>query len=319
MPTTSPAERHPKLQQPLVLLGQQRESPRLQKFIERCGLSGPVALVSAGWEEDEEDDQWVRDAVDVPVVNSRLYSLADDLFQLDPEVLQLLRERQDRLRALREVNELQLEHLGTVARELWQRLERNAAAVAPWHQTLAQIQDVDTRYLKAVSGVIKEYDRRIAPQQRRSVLDYRRAVLERLRGCQALLIAGGHVGVLLNRLNLCRLLKHLPLPIIAWAGGAMALGERVYFYDHFIPHAQREVELSRQGMALYRGLQLFPRAAERLNLADPCELAILAQRLPNRCLLLDQHSEIMWSANGDLSVAHVRMIDAQGEILEWTP
>ena len=319
MPTTPVVDRHPKFPHPLVLLGQQRESPRLQKFIERCGVTGPVALISAGWEEDEEDDQWVRDAVDVPVVNSRLYTLADELFRQDPEVLAMLRERQDRLRALRDVNELQLEHSGAVARELWRRLDCNAAAVGAWHQTLGQIQDIDTRYLKAVSAVIKEYDRRIAPQQRRSVLEYRRAVLDRLRGCQALLLAGGHVGVLLNRLNLCRLLKHLQLPTIAWAGGAMALGERVYFYDHFIPHAQREVELSRQGLALYRGLQLFPRADERLNLQDPCELAILAQRLPSRCLLLDQHSEVAWTAAGELSVAQVRMIDDQGEVQEWTP
>jgi hypothetical protein len=312
-------ERNPKFQQPLVLLGQQREVPRLQAVLDRCNISGPVGLVSAGWEEDEEDDQWVRDAVDVPVVNSQLYGLADALFQRDPQVIELLRERQDRLRELREINELQTEHLCTVARELWRRLDTHAGALGPLQQTIEQLRSVDDSYLDAITTVIVEYDHRIAPKERLSVLDYRHKVLERLHECQALLIAGGHVGVLLNRLNLCRLLQHVQLPIIAWSGGAMALGERIYFYDHFLPHTKREVELSRRGMSLFSGAQVFPRASHRLHLDDPGELGLLARRMKSPCLLLNEQSEIAWSASGELHVANVRCLDDLGGIKEWTP
>jgi hypothetical protein len=276
-------------------------------------------LVSAGWEEDEEDDQWVRDALDVPVVNSHLYGLADRLFQDDPEVLRLLRERQDRLRDLREINAWQTENLFALARELWQRIEENAAAVGPFHQTMAHLREVDRTYLRSVSTVIKEYDQRIAPQVRPSLQAYRSAVLQRLDGCQALLIAGGHVGVLLNRLNLCRLLRHVSLPIIAWSGGAMALGERVFFYDHFIPHAKKEVELSRQGLRMYVGLQVFPRAEERLNLQDHNELALLARRIEAPCLLLESNSEIRWNSDGTLQTVNVRVADANGGVKPWQP
>ncbi|MBL8891887.1 MAG: hypothetical protein JNL67_18065 [Planctomycetaceae bacterium] len=312
-------ERNPKFQQPLVLLGQQREIPRLQAVLEQRGISGPVGLVSAGWEEDEDDDQWVRDAVDNPVVNSHLYALADDLFQRDPEVIQLLRERQDRLRELREINELQTEHLGTVARELWRRLETHVGAATSLRQTMEQIQEIDRSYLESISVVIAEYDHRIAPKERPSVLEYRARVLERLQECQALFIAGGHVGVLLNRLNLCRLLQHVQLPIIAWSGGAMALGECVYFYDHFLPHTKREIELSRRGMGLFTGVQVFPRANQRLSLHDSCELGLLARRLKCQCLLLDERSEIGWSADGHPYANHVRYVDENGEVQEWKP
>jgi hypothetical protein len=313
------ALRNPKFKQPLLLLGQQRESPRLSEVLARWRIQGSVGLVSAGWEEDEEDDQWVRDAIDLPVVNSQLYQLADRMFQDDPEVLTLLRERQDRLRDLREINALQTEQLFALARELWRRIEENAGAVGPFQQTMAHLREVDRTYLRAVSTVIKEYEQRIAPRVRPSIQSYQQAVLRRMEGCQALLLAGGHVGVLLNRLNLCRLLQHLQLPIIAWSGGAMALGERVFFYDHFIPHAKKEVELSRQGMRLFSGLQVFPRAAERLNLQDQSELAILARRIETPCLLLEPNSEIQWSTAGNLSASGVRVADANGEIQDWQP
>ncbi len=312
-------ERNPKFHQPLVLLGQQRDVPRLQSVLERCNISGPVGLVSAGWEEDEDDDQWVRDAVDVPVINSQLYGLADQLFQQDPQVIELLRERQDRLRELREINELQTEHLCTVARELWRRLASHAGALVPLQQTFEQLRTVDDSYLEAITTIIVEYDQRIAPKERPSVLEYRHKVLERLQDCQALLIAGGHVGVLLNRLNLCRLFQHIQLPIIAWSGGAMALGERVYFYDQFLPHTKREVELSRRGMCLFSGAQLFPRASQRLQLHDSLELGILSRRMKSPCLLLDEHSEMAWSENGELHAANVRYINELGETKEWTP
>ena len=312
-------QRNPKYPQPLMLLGHQRENPRLQSVLEKWNIRDSVALVSAGWEEDEEDDQWVRDALDCQVVNTHLYRLADELFHQDPEVLTLLRERQDRLRELREVNELQTENLCVVARQLWQRQEQSAAAVFPLQQTIAQLRQIDVSYLQAVSTVIREFDQRIGSKRRPSVLAYREAVLKRIAGCQALLIAGGHVGVLLNRLNLCRLLRHVSLPIIAWSGGAMVLGQRVVFYDHFVPHAKREVELSRKGLNLFSGMQLFPRAAERLNLQDVCELTLLARRMDGECLVLDAHSQLEWTAHGRLNVENVRHVTSNGEVQEWRP
>lgn len=315
---TNFCERNPKLTQPLVLLGQQRDVPRLQAVLERWDIQGPVGLVSAGWEEDEDDDQWVRDAVDVPVVNSQLYALADQLFQQDPQVIELLRERQDRLRELREINELQTEHLCVVARELWSRLDIHAGALGPLQQTIEQLRAVDQSYLESITTVIVEYEQRIAPKERPSVVEYRQRVLERLRDCEAILIAGGHVGVLLNRLNLCRLLQNVQLPIVAWSGGAMALGERIYFYGQFLPHTKREVELSRRGMSLFTGVQLFPRATQRLQVHDPREMGLLARRMTGQCLLLNEQSEIGWTAAGEMHKAHVQSINDLGEIQEWT-
>ncbi|HMP78474.1 MAG TPA: hypothetical protein PKD54_03385, partial [Pirellulaceae bacterium] len=228
---------HPKDEhdRPLLLLGEQRESPVLRAVLDRWGIVGPVGLAAPGWEEDEVDDGWVREAVGRPLANSQLYTLADQLFVEDPEVIALLRERQDELRRLRDLNKIQLDHLLTVARELMRREWQGQHVGPQLDLTLEHIRQVDQVYFHQVREVIRSYDKRIDPWERPSVQRYRLRVVERLQNCQCLLIAGGHVGVLLNRLNLSRLLRYLDVPVIAWSGGALAMGEKVVFYHQSLP------------------------------------------------------------------------------------
>jgi hypothetical protein len=316
MPATS---RHPEHRQPLLLLGEQREKPRLQQALERWKISGPVGLIAAGWEEDEFEDEWIRSALQNQVVNSQLYELADRMFAEDPEVLVLLRSRQDRLRELREINQVQVDRMCRVIRELMRRTTQSPAVQEALELTARQIREADEQHLQRVNSVLQEFDQRIAPLNRPAVLTYRERVLERLQGCEALLLAGGHVGVLLNRLELSRLLTFLPLPVIAWSGGAMALGERVYFFNQMIPHATGEMELSRRGKGLYTNLQLFPRADERLKVNDRIEMALLAQRVAEPCLLLDSASELEWDGERLTNCAGVRILQEDGVVVEWKP
>ena len=222
---------------PLLLTGPQHSQPRLREALRSWNISGTVGLVSAGWEEDEFDDAWVRDAVDNTVVNSHLYEFGEQLFVEDPEIIYLLRRRQDELRKLREVNKIQLDHLLATARELLRREFAGEEVLAETDTTFRQIREVDALYIDHVYQVIRKYDKQIEPTSRATVLGFRQRVLEQLDGCQALFIAGGHIGVLLNRLNLSRLLRHVNVPVIAWSGGAMAMGDKIVFYHHFIPHS----------------------------------------------------------------------------------
>ncbi len=309
----------PESSQPLLLLGEQREAPRLQQALERWNISGPVGLISAGWEEDEFDDEWVRSAVKNEIVNSQLYELADLMFADDPEVLALLRGRQDRLREFREINQVQVDRQCRVIRELMRRPTQSIAVQEAVELTARQIREADEQHLQRVDSVLHEFEQRIAPLNRPAVLTYRERVLERLGGCQALMIAGGHVGVLLNRLELSGLVSLLPLPIIAWSGGAMALGEKVYFFNQRIPHATGEIELSRRGKGLFINLQLFPRADERLKTDDRIEMALLAQRVAEPCLLLNQASELEWDGERLMNFSGVRVLQKDGEVVEWNP
>ena len=310
-------ERNPKWTQPLALMGHQRDSGSLQEILERWEIDGPVALISAGWEEDEEDDQWVRDAIDVEVINSKLYQFADELFLADQEVLALLRERQDRLRELRDVNEVQTTRLSEIARELWMRMETQASSVPAYHATMQHLRDVDRRYLESIGTVIGEYDRRMDSEHRPSIQAYRQRTRDQISECSGLLLAGGHVGVLLNRLYLSGILDQLEVPVIAWSGGAMALGDRVYWYDHNAPHGKGEIEVSRRGMCWYRGVQLFPLAAERLHLSEPVEMALLANRLEATGLAMGPESRLEWDKAGQFHVRGVRCLGVDGTLEDW--
>lgn len=303
----------------LLLLGEQIQQPRLQSCLDRWQITGPVGLISPGWEEDEDDDQWVRESIRNPVVNAMLYALADELFARDPEVLALLRERQDRLRELRELYQFQLHHWCAALRGLLARRETQQIVAQPLKLAFSQLREVDRQYLTAVTEVIREFDRRIAPKHRPSIVAYQRIICQRLESCQALLVAGGHVGVLLNRLRLSRVLNQVRLPIIAWSGGAMALGDKIIFYDHFHPHAGQETEFSRQGMKFFRGLQLFPKAQQRLDLHNPIEMALVAGRVPDRPLILDSDSEIEWTGKRMVHAQGIHEIGTDGLLREFKP
>jgi len=93
-----------------------------------------------------------------------------------------------------------------------------------------------------VARVDAERERFLAgwrPGERPSVARQRRAVAELLAGSQALCIAGGHVGVLVELLRLFDVLSPaLELPVVAWAGGAMVLAEKIVLF-HDSPPATR--------------------------------------------------------------------------------
>lgn len=311
-------ERNPKFSQPCLLLGHQQPQSRLREALDHWKIEGPVGLVSAGWEEDEDDDHWVKESTGRTVINAQLFDLAERLFAEDPEVIRLLRQRQDELRRLREVNKIQMYHLLAIARDLLTREFAGEDVLVPTQATFQQLQQVDHDYLELVTEVIRKYDKIIDPWQRPSVRQYRLRVLERLHNCQALLIAGGHLGVLLNRLNLCRLLRHAQVPVIAWSGGAMALGEKAVFFHHFPPHGMGDTELSRSGMRWYRGLLVFPRCRERLNLKSRVEIALLARRFgDDLCLALDQDSWLEWSSERLVRSEHVQCLQVDGRVGEF--
>lgn len=232
----------------------------------------------------------------------------------------MLRHRQDELRRLREINTIQLDHALTVARQLLRRQHQGDGVARQLDLTMEHVRQVDLEYLQLVREVIRTYDKRIDPWERPSVQRYRQRVLDRLQSCQALLIAGGHVGVLLNRLNLSRLLKYVHVPVIAWSGGAMAMAEKIVFFHQSLPHATGDAELSRQGLAWFRSLVLFPRGDQRLNLQDPLEVALLARRFANdTCLVLTAESVLEWSPRDLRRVAHVRQLLPDGSVREWHP
>ncbi|MBC7974722.1 MAG: Type 1 glutamine amidotransferase-like domain-containing protein, partial [Myxococcales bacterium] len=124
----------------------------------------------------------------------------------------------------------------------------------------------------------------------------------------AIVIAGGHVAVLLNRLRLFGIAELAgPRPIIAWSAGAMALTDRVVLFHEDPPHGQAISEVLECGLGLAHDLVVLPEPRLRLHLDDPTRVSELAQRYaPATSVALDHGAQI-WVKDGKA----VRGVNAQ--------
>lgn len=61
------------------------------------GRAGPVALISAGWQEWEDDDERLRNVLGEGAFNLRIYGRAENVWREDPELAQAHRTLQEEI------------------------------------------------------------------------------------------------------------------------------------------------------------------------------------------------------------------------------
>ena len=115
-----------------------------------------------------------------------------------------------------------------------------------------------------------------------------------LADAAALVIAGGHVGVLAEVLHLFNIAAALrSAPVIAWSAGAMALADRIVLFHDRAPQGPGHPEVYGSGLSLLRDVVLLPHARARLLLDDTPRMAVFARRFsPARCVLLETGTRI---------------------------
>ncbi len=131
-----------------------------------------------------------------------------------------------------------------------------------------------------------------------------RAAVQRVLGdAAALVMAGGHVGVLADVLHLFNVAAALhsaarpsPAPgpsVIAWSAGAMALTDRIVLFHDRAPQGPGHPEVYGSGLSVLRDVVLLPHARARLLLDDTPRMAVFARRFaPACCVPLEQGTRI---------------------------
>lgn len=283
---------------PVILLGPQRHVRIVRPAVDE--LAGrdraPVALVSAGWEEREAEDQEFRDHIGRPVLNLEVWARVERIFERDRELLAAMRQRHDTLRRVQELYRLRLQGAMEAARELLRRPGDDAWLVAERHDAMVMLQGLDAQHAARVAQVHFEFDARWRPAERAAVQRERRELQRRLHDACCLCIAGGHVSVLLHRLRLFDVLGlHGDRPIVAWSAGAMALSERIVLFHDAPPQGSSHAEVMEAGCARVPDLVALPHAKKRLDLDDTRNVQLFARRFaPAMCVLLDDGSRIDW-------------------------
>jgi hypothetical protein len=289
----------PDEQRPLFLLGPQTDFAAANEAIERLGLQSPVALITAGWETDEQFDHKIRRAIRVETLNLGLFARSEQLFADDPELIETLRARQDELRHLRDAYNIRLNLLLKAAREMI-RLRNSIIDLVPERESaIEMVRQLDRQNFVRTSQIIDHYEDRLRTAERPLVVQHRREIGEMLGLVNGILIAGGHVAIILNRLKIFGILEmRRELPIIAWSGGTMALADQVVFFHDTPPQGPGDAEVLRAGMGLFHDVLPLPDANARLKLDDQARVELFAKRFDRyRCVLLDEQT-ILERRNG---------------------
>jgi len=302
----------------VVLLGPQRYRPTLAEAFRRVNAEGPVAVVTAGWEEREGEIDELTEHLGCEVINLKLYERTEQIFERDPEFREAWRERRRVQREARKSYRLRLQHQMDALRALY-RLPDSEHYLLEREDALRAVHELDDRRIAFLRELHDEFRDRWKPKERSTIALHRTRVEELIADCPTLAFAGGHVGVLRNRLRLFAIADLIEeRPLFAWSAGAMCATERIVAYHDSPPQGRRDPIVLDFGLELCPGVVALPHAARRLDLADTGRVARLAVRLaPLVCVALDDASGLMWNGTGwELLGDGARRLRTSGEVTD---
>ena len=79
---------------PVLVLGPQRPHPNLRRVLDDTGVSGPYALITAGWRHDEAEIEPLEVELGQGIVHIPLYRWFETISKANLEVSRDYRQRQ---------------------------------------------------------------------------------------------------------------------------------------------------------------------------------------------------------------------------------
>lgn len=274
-----------------------------------------MALISAGWRYDEDRDEPLCAEIGMTVHNLRLYDAYVELEREAPDLARAYARKQAELMAAKDRYRMALGPAMATSCALW--TARRDPRCPFYLQSIAHVRSLDALFHDEALRLHAAFDAEVRPQRHPMV----RATVARARdilaGCQAVLVAGGHVGILRNRMaffGMGELLRGRT--VVAWSAGAMVLTERVFLYHDHTPGAHQPAELLDRGFDLVSGVVYLPHAATRLNTHDADALRILVARLaPSTVVTLEPGALLAGGVRSIGPVGTACRIDDEGRLL----
>jgi len=185
--------------------------------------------------------------------------------------------------------------------------------------SLELVRAIDRDHLARCRAVHAEFDTQIKPRDRFALSRHTAELKALIAPTDAIVIAGGHVAVLLNRLRLFDILHLIgDRPIIAWSAGAMTMTERVVLFHDDPPTGKAISEILEAGFSLARDVVLLPGAKSRLRLTDKDRVAELAHRYtPATCVTLDRGAKIWIDGRKIVRAENAKRLTTTGTLEAW--
>jgi len=298
-----------------ILLGPQRPTINLGEAVAQANLPpGPLAVISAGWQEAENDIDQLREITGRSLEDLCLYRRAEEVFAADERIARDYRRRQDRLKEQQRLYRLRLKPLARAARDILGREGHADMLAAEQRHAISQLRALDRHHLHRTESLHREFEETHNTTATPLLAQHHDAVQEILERCSGVVITGGNVAILLNRLRLFGVDELLAeQAIIAWSAGAMVLGERVVLFHDRTPQGRRDPEVFGAGCGVLRGFVVMPDAAQRLREKDRDRAGLISRRFaPDVCLLLDSGAALQLDGLAATSADNVRRINHDG-------
>lgn len=303
----------------VVLLGPQTVSVDAGRALRDLGVTREVALITAGWQEREGEDEDLVARLGVSARNLRLHKRSEEVFAEDQELTVAYKARQERLRHMQDFYRIRLDHADDAAEAIAVRHVEPELLAQEWKVSVEVLKQLDDDHLTRCRRVHGEFDVAWETWARPSVARHRAELQAILAQCGALVIAGGHVASLLNRMRLFGVMDlAAALPVVAWSAGAMVLTDRVVLFHDHPPYGKNIAQVLDVGFAWAPGLVVLPDPRRRIKLDDQGGIARFAQRMaPATCVALD-HGASLTLEGGCVKRAAADRLTPDGTVeLDW--
>ena len=273
-----------------AVLGPQQLKVSLGDAVSAIGREGPIALVTCGWQEREDQDEDLPAQLGRKTINLKLYERGEQVLAADKNLARAHRARQDSLRQIQEFYRLRLERTFDAALAIARQAAGTDLEADELRLSMDQIRRIDQEHLERVTALREAHELQMRPTERPVIAKHRKELKEILDSVGILAIAGGHVAVLLNRLRMFGLKDLLgDHALVAWSGGAMVTSERVVLFHESPPEGFGISEVLEQGIGLHKGVLPLPNPKLRLKLDEPLRVGWLSKRYaPAKCVAMDQ-------------------------------
>jgi hypothetical protein len=300
----------------ITLLGPQRTRPTIDAALRERGVRGPVAVITAGWQEREADPTVLPELGGPAPVSLALHARADEVFARDRELAEAYKARQARLKLMQGFYRVRLDHAVAAAHAIAVRHVDTALLADEEAISIDVIRRLDQDHLDRCRAHHEGFAARWGTTERELVASHRRELAALIAPTDAVVIAGGHVAVLLNRLMLFDVLGLTgDRPIFAWSAGAMVLTDRVVLFHDHPPYGQPLAEVLDTALGLAPGLVVLPDPKLRLRLDDVERVARLARRFaPAACVAMEGGARIELKGGAVIGAAHAQRLDCDGSI-----
>lgn len=302
---------------PIILLGPQRLRPTVLRAVEESGVGGRIAAVTAGWQEREREVDELSEHLGQPVVQLELYRRAEGVFLGSRQFFEAYRARQEALRSLQALYRRRLDHVLDAAREVLEATGPDVIVEPERESAMAMVRELDRHHLERIAAIHRVYAPDLDPRHHPQLAEEQAAVKALLADCDALAIAGGHVLILLNRLQLFDIVGALgpTKPVFAWSAGAMCLGKHVVVFHDSPPQGAGNAEVMEAGLGLFDDVLAFPHARRRLRLEDPRRVALVARRFEDAtCVAMDEGAMIRRVRGGWRAWPETRQLREDGTV-----